>query len=316
MNKDYPQISVVIPLYNKREFLLRAVNSVIAQTFTDFELLVVNDGSTDGSEHELKSITDPRLRLLNQRNSGVSIARNTGIENAKADIIAFLDADDYYDPEFLSSIKYLAEKFPDAGAYATGFYRLYPGGKTELPDFGKVHNETNWSGVIRDYFASATVYPPFFSSSVAVKKSTFKVAGNFEPGVKMGEDIDMWMRIALLFPVAYCKRPLSYYSQESETSATKIVKRELYDFSQTRKLLETSGEELHRKFPSLKEYLNMINLETAAGLIMNGKRDDAKKILSKIETKRFVKEKKWWSLMSMFPHFIIQFAHAIKRSFA
>ena len=96
--------SIVIPLYNKRAYIARCLRSVFSQTHTEFEIVVVNDGSTDGSEHELEKLPDERLRRIDQANQGVSIARNTGVEAARHDIVFFLDADDTWEPTFLEEM--------------------------------------------------------------------------------------------------------------------------------------------------------------------------------------------------------------------
>ena len=106
------KISVVIPLYNKRTSVIRALNSVLSQTIQPEEIIVVNDGSTDGSEQLVNELNHPLVRLINQPNAGVSAARNRGIKEAKGDWIAFLDADDEWMPEYLETIKSLSEKYP------------------------------------------------------------------------------------------------------------------------------------------------------------------------------------------------------------
>jgi glycosyltransferase involved in cell wall biosynthesis len=111
--------SIVIPLYNKEKYIKRAITSVLDQTIQDFEIIVVNDGSTDNSTNIVKSITDNRIKLINQENQGVSVARNTGIENTKNEYIAFLDADDKWEPYFLEEIRKLIEINKSAGLFAT-----------------------------------------------------------------------------------------------------------------------------------------------------------------------------------------------------
>ena len=105
-----PQVSVVIPLYNKAPYIDRALRSVLAQTFQDFEVIIVDDGSTDGGAKIVKSTTDKRIKLIQQKNSGVSAARNRGIQESKSKLIAFLDADDEWKSRFLEVILRLRKK--------------------------------------------------------------------------------------------------------------------------------------------------------------------------------------------------------------
>ncbi|NIA10441.1 MAG: glycosyltransferase, partial [Nitrospiraceae bacterium] len=130
-----PKVSAVIPLYNKAPYIQRALRSVLAQIFQDFEIIVIDDGSTDDGAQIVKSIPDKRIRLIQQENAGVSAARNRGIKEAKGDLIAFLDADDAWKSEFLETILRLKKKFPEAGAYATAYEMVFPSGKIVVPKF-------------------------------------------------------------------------------------------------------------------------------------------------------------------------------------
>ena len=114
-------ISVVIPLYNKEKQIAKTLQTVLNQTYQDFEIVIVNDGSTDGSVDEVKKFLNPRIRLINQKNGGVSAARNRGIEEAKGEYIAFLDADDVWDIEHLEVLYQLILAYPKNGAYATAY---------------------------------------------------------------------------------------------------------------------------------------------------------------------------------------------------
>ena len=113
--------TVVIPLFNKERHIERAVRSVINQTFQDFEIIVVDDGSTDNSVEEVLKIKDNRIKLIKQKNGGVSSARNKGIDESRFEYIAFLDADDAWKPNFLESINGVIEQYPKAGAYCTSY---------------------------------------------------------------------------------------------------------------------------------------------------------------------------------------------------
>ncbi|NLB79493.1 MAG: glycosyltransferase family 2 protein, partial [Clostridiaceae bacterium] len=114
-----PKVSVVIPLYNKAPYIMRSLRSVLAQSYQNFEIVVVDDGSTDGGGDIVLSVGDPCIRLIRQENGGVSAARNRGIQEAKADLIAFLDADDEWKPSFLELILDMYSNYPDAGLYGT-----------------------------------------------------------------------------------------------------------------------------------------------------------------------------------------------------
>ena len=121
-------ISVVIPLYNKERQIAHTLRSVFAQTFQDFEVVIVDDGSTDGSVAEVEKFTDSRIRLIRQVNAGVAAARNRGIEEAQGELIAFLDADDEWKPEYLATQYHLYQKYPECSVYACNYeFREYEG---------------------------------------------------------------------------------------------------------------------------------------------------------------------------------------------
>lgn len=110
-------ISLVIPLYNKEDAILKTIDSVLKQTYSDFEVIVVDDGSKDNSLRVVQSIEDPRLRVIHKENGGVSSARNRGIREAKGDYIALLDGDDLWEPTFLEEQIRLIHDFPNAGMW-------------------------------------------------------------------------------------------------------------------------------------------------------------------------------------------------------
>ncbi|MCM8821124.1 MAG: glycosyltransferase family 2 protein, partial [Candidatus Omnitrophica bacterium] len=149
-----PIISVIIPLYNKVGYVGRALDSVLSQTVQDFEVIVVNDGSTDGSEKVVEEYKDIRIRIIHRDSpsGGGHKARNEGIKSAISNFIAFLDADDEWKDRFLETVLRLRDKFPSAGAYATA-YEEKKGDKTKVPKFWFIPGD-NWEGLIPDYFKS------------------------------------------------------------------------------------------------------------------------------------------------------------------
>ena len=120
-NARVSMISIVIPLFNKASHIKDTIESVLAQSYQNFELIIVNDGSTDNGPKIVREIKEPRILVIDQANAGVSAARNRGIDAAKGDLIAFLDADDLWNPDFLSAIMRLYQRFPWAGLYATAY---------------------------------------------------------------------------------------------------------------------------------------------------------------------------------------------------
>lgn len=207
--------SVIIPLYNKEKYIAKAIESVLSQTYTSFELIVVNDGSTDQSLKVVKSIPDTygRIKIIDHPNSGVSVARNNGVKAASYDYIAFLDADDWWHCDFLKSMKELIDDFPAAGIYASAYYSV-KNRKPRLSKFGFDHNYRGYINYFETY--SHAWWMPLTSISVVIPKKTFTNLDGFKPSLKFGEDVDLWLRIALTAKVAFINKPLAYYNQDVE----------------------------------------------------------------------------------------------------
>lgn len=199
-----PTISVLIPLYNKEKYIKRAIDSVLPQTFDDFEVIVINDGSTDNGLSIVEQYNDPRIKLINQENAGVSAARNRGIKEARAELIAFLDADDQWLPQFLETVIRLRDRYPEAAAFATA-YQVDKGGGLMRNRKIRGYRKNQWEGIIPNHFKTRTTL--ICSSAVAVKKEVFEKTGTFRRGAKKAEDLDLWLRIATYFAIAYSNKP-------------------------------------------------------------------------------------------------------------
>lgn len=207
-------ISVVIPLYNKEKSIASTLRTVLNQTFSDYEIVIVNDGSTDGSVEEIEKVQDDRIRLVHQPNAGVSAARNRGIEEAKGDLIAFLDADDEWKPEYLATQYHLSQKYPECSVFACNYEFRDVSGKVtptlihKLPFVGE-------DGILSNYFEVASCsHPPLWTSAVMVKKQAMQAIGGFPLGIKSGEDLLTWARLAVNGMIAYSKRPLAVFNVE------------------------------------------------------------------------------------------------------
>jgi glycosyltransferase involved in cell wall biosynthesis len=233
--------SVVIPLYNKAGHIQRAIGSVLEQTVQDFELIVVNDGSTDGGETLVQACADPRLTLIHQHNRGVSAARNRGIEAGRGDYIAFLDADDQWLPDFLETIVHLIDRFPEAAAYSTSYF--VENGRTDrsVKTF-KALPPRPWEGIITNYFRiAARNGSPMWTSATCLRRDVFEKVGTFPAGVKKGEDLDLWIRVALHFKVAFSTEPKAVYFLNADNRSTAlagVAKKSPYVLNRLQKRIE------------------------------------------------------------------------------
>jgi glycosyltransferase involved in cell wall biosynthesis len=207
------RFSVIVPLYNKGPYLSKALASVIAQTFRDFELIVVDDGSTDDSFQVAQSVlktADVKHQLIHQENSGVSTARNNGVLAASGDYICFLDADDWWAPSFLESMDWLILEYPDAGIYGTNYYVVKNGRQRICVTTA----QTGYINYCRTY--AEKLQMPLWTGAVSIPRPVFCETGGFKPHLKLGEDFDLWIRIALSHKVTFLDEPLSYYFQDSD----------------------------------------------------------------------------------------------------
>lgn len=196
-------VSVILPIYNGSKVLHRSVHSVLSQSYKNFELIIVNDGSTDSTEEIIKGIKDERIIYIKQENKGASSARNRGVKEAQGKYIAFLDADDYWSPSHLSDhIKYL-EKHSD---YVMSFNRYIAVEK----DKQKLHA---WNNQL-----SGNIYPKLLfienniigTPSVVIRKDILEQSGLFDENMSMCEDLDLWRRISRLGKVRAISKPSTY----------------------------------------------------------------------------------------------------------
>lgn len=204
-------ISVVIPLYNKELSIASTINSVIEQTYTDFEIVVVNDGSTDKSADVVRAIGDDRIVFISQDNQGVSAARNRGILAAKGEYVAFLDGDDLWHPEYLETLVRLISDYPNATLYGIGYSKIHD---NIIPN--KVE-PTSMRGEIENPWDNYVGY--WSGSSSSSSREMLIKAGMFDTRMTHGEDIDMWWRLLLMGKGAYDNRVLAYYRQDAENRA-------------------------------------------------------------------------------------------------
>lgn len=210
-----PKFSVIIPLYNKAPYVRKALESVMLQTYSDFELIIVDDGSTDNSLEIVREFVgrldnkwkDDRLTNISQENAGVAAARNNGVAASHGEFLCFLDADDWWEPTFLEEMDKLIADYPDAGLFATN-YIYYKPGKThvalELP--------RGYMNYPEAYLESSAM--PVTSITTCMPRRVFDEMGGFPVGIKLGEDFLLWAKTALHYKVAFCEKPLAYYNND------------------------------------------------------------------------------------------------------
>lgn len=218
-------ISVVIPLFNKESVIYTSISSVLRQSFQDFEIIVVDDGSTDKSVDVVQSYNDERIRIVQQTNQGVSAARNRGIEEAQGEYITFLDADDEWDKDYLLVQSQMIEKYPQCDVFATNYHYQHNNRKLSLPIINKLPFDTT-DGILTNYFEVASCSsPPICSISIVVRKTVIQSIGGFPIGITSGEDLLTWAKLAAKFLIAYNKRALAIYhigNQSFKSKPTRI----------------------------------------------------------------------------------------------
>jgi len=247
-------ISIVIPLYNKAGSIARTLLSVQAQRVQDYEVVIVDDGSTDGSADVVRSIDDRRIRLFTQSNQGVSAARNRGVAEAHGELIAFLDADDEWKTDYLSTQLSLVDRYPQCEVYAT-CYEVCSHGNACSPAVVRHLPFQGEDGLLDNYFlVASSSQPPLFTSAVMMRKTAFQAVGGFPVGVKSGEDLLLWARLAIRYKIAYSKRPLAIF----------VFDQQLFNDDQRNRAPErydVVGRELallyrqHKGTPGLKPYV-------------------------------------------------------------
>lgn len=202
--------SVIMPLYNKQDTVIESIQSILAQTVQDFEIIIVDDGSSDDSAARAESVSDPRVSVLRKKNGGVSAARNYGVARAKGDYICFLDADDLWLPNHLEALQELISAVPDAGLYATRFRQESIDGSVYSPDLGNKYI-LEFDNVFNTELEQRSV---LHTNSICMQHRIFVDAGGFVEGERIGEDTSLWYRVAAFYKVAIINVVTTVYRLE------------------------------------------------------------------------------------------------------
>ena len=212
------EFSVVIPLYNKAPYVEAALRSALADGNCVREVIVVDDGSTDDSAERVESLADPRVRLVRQANAGVSRARNRGVELARFEWVAFLDADDFWLPDYIPALARLAVRYPDCDMLGS-MYVVSDDEGNRWPPSGEWALEPAASLRIDDFHGAMAKGHLCFTGSIAVRRSLIQAQQiRFPEGEQLGEDLDFFFLAAEHTSMAYCSQPLVVYRDADQVS--------------------------------------------------------------------------------------------------
>jgi len=302
MNIKNPFFSVIIPLYNKEKYIKNTIESVLNQGFTDFEILVINDGSTDNSLKQVEMFSDSRIKIFNQENQGVSVARNLGIEQSKGKYICFLDADDYWYPYFLSQMYKYIELLPEQKVFTSAFELEFK--NKIIPYVYSIRKTADYQ--IVDYFEVSYKKHPVIGTSTSVfHKSVFEKTGVFDVRFRSGQDSDLWIRVGLNFPVVFIWKIAARYVYDPQgTSKNRKKISQKADFS---KYIS-----LEKNNPKLKRFLDRTRFNFAIENKLHGNKAEFRKFYNQIDLRKLSLRRK---ILLHLPYFILLALVVIKNNF-
>jgi glycosyltransferase involved in cell wall biosynthesis len=244
-----PYFSIIVPLYNKESFVRDALNSILKQTYTDYEVIIVNDASTDDSAIVAETFLSEKIRIIqHDKNKGLAAARNTGIQNATSNFITYLDADDVWKPTFLEHIFSLTQEFSEAKIFATNYEEIW-GTTLKIPVNGSENLDSNFKGYI-DFFALNLKQGIYCHGSVCFHKSVFEKIGLYNEEIQFSEDLDFNIRANYHFKLAYSNSPQMIYFMQTSNQITNssIKNKTIPNFDEY--------EVWAKNRPNLKKYLD------------------------------------------------------------
>ena len=300
-----PKIAVIIPLYNKGFTISETLQSVLVQTFTDFEILIIDDGSTDNGVEIVSKFSDNRIKLFQQENKGAAAARNFGIEKSSGELIAFLDADDYWFPNHLEELFKLYTDYPNCGMYGSRYFMKISEKKT-IKTFYLPSVANDFRGILTDFFKASKAYRVGLTSAIAIPKTVLNTYF-FNTEISSGQDLELYTKIAIEKPVAITNLfTVEYnFSLENQLSKTPISQKKLMRFEQ----FETH----ERNNESLKKFLDFYRLEYALQYRIAGNLERSNFYLKDITSKIPVKTKLLLSIPSCILQFLLRIKHLLKK---
>jgi len=301
LSSKKPFFSVIIPLYNKENYIEETIKCVLNQTFTDFEIIIIDDGSTDKSYSVISKFNDSRITKIRQENKGVSIARNVGIRHAKSKYIALLDADDSWYENHLFELNKQITLFPNAGLYCNNYEVLHKNSIRRKAKFN-FNYDTNCV-LVKDYFKASIINSLAWTSAVGFSKEKFENIGEFNTDLKTAQDLDLWIRFALQFKVSFnpiITMAYKFYVSNSLSKKEYNVMR--YDFI-------TSYLKEEQLNASLKMYLDINRYALAIRSKINNETELYKKLKKEIDYKNLNNKQK---ILLIFPKTLLKLMKGVQ----
>lgn len=290
----HPRFSVVIALYNKARYVASTLGSVLDQSFSDFEIIVIDDGSTDGSGDLVAAFRDPRIRLERQANAGVSLARNRGIFLARGEWVAFLDADDWLHPDYLASLLEAARRYPQAAVLASQFLEIPDSPDPDWPALLRCTATTAAFELIDDLLTRWIHETTFCASSFAVRTELLTdMQPCYPPDECYGEDVDLWFRLADRSSLAFVRSPLVAYRILVSGSLCALSPKLAYPaFLHRLKERSLATQHTPAKSREMQKLVSHFELTLARDALVLGKREQAWQFL--IHSVRTAQSARWW----------------------
>ena len=278
----------------------------------DFELIVVDDGSTDGGADTVLKVDDARVRLVKQPNAGVSAARNRGAQEAAADVVAFLDADDAWKPNFLETVTSLRERFPQAAVWGTAYQFFDGSGEMRTPGYRGGLPEGEEGGLL-DFFRGEPGGCPVHSSAVLIDRTSLFDAGGFPVGIVRSEDHDTWLRLALRYSIAWSPHSAVVVHEDAENRTDGFLYLGDYPF-----LSSARAFQRERGLPALDDQVCRYLAQRHTGLLRNKWVTGETVVLREIAREfRHVDGYRWkcskWYLLSWIPHPLVMLVWRVRQ---
>ncbi len=298
--------TIVIPLYNKELFVENTLKSIVNQTFIDFEVLIIDDCSTDKSVAVVQQYLSEKIRLISHtKNSGLSASRNTGIRNASSKYVTFLDADDTWEPTVLESFYEMIAKFPNESIFATNYQEVHKNGATRWPQNSTSDLKEGAIYLVKDFFKRNKQQGFFIHSGICFDKKVYDSAGFYDETIAFAEDLDFNIRAFSWYNLVYLNSRLVNYTMyaENQLTSSSILEKKLPNYD--------TYEALTKNNLDLKAYLDFERYVIAKHLKTDGDTKKYKEIIRKIDPKNLNFKQR---LLLKSPVFILHFIQKIKKN--